>query len=136
MCDYSLLHVQSRAAQVGDKLISTSFQNTISRGFAAAGDLNTAVCLLPGTEIAFDREVEHENHLGSAIVRQSASVARFRQIDTQNPYVHHDALEFPDGTIVLLTRLLQGQCATVLQLPAAPHTAEEAAGQKRVEVIA
>ena len=136
MCDYSLLHVQSRAAQVGDRLISTSFQNTISRGFAAAGDLNTAVCLLPGTEIAFDREVEHENHLGSAIVRQSASVARFRHIDTQNPYVHHDALEFPDGTIVLLTRLLQGQCATVLQLPAAPHTAEEAAGQKRVEVIA
>src|SRR5436190_19949398 len=136
MCDYSLLHVQSRAAQVGDTLISTSFQNTISRGFAAAGDLNTAVCLLPGTEIAFDREVEHENHLGSAIVRQSASVARFRQIDTQNPYVHHDALEFPDGTIVLLTRRLQGQCATVLQLPAAPHTAEEAAGQKRVEVIA
>jgi len=136
MCDYSLLHVQSRAAQVGDKLISTSFQNTISRGFAAAGDLNTAVCLLPGTEIAFDREVEHENHLGSSIARQSASVARFRQIDTLNPYVHHDALEFPDGTIVLLTRLLQGQCATVLQLPAVPQTADEAADQKRVEIVA
>lgn len=136
MCDYSLMHVQSRAAQVGDKLISTGFQNTISRGFAAAGDLNTAVCLLPGTEIAFDREVEHENHLGSSIVRQSATVARFRQIDTQNPYVHHDALEFPDGTIVLLTRLLQGQRAIVLQLPAAPHTAEEADEQKRIEVVA
>ena len=136
MCDYSLMHVQSRAAQVGDKLISTGFQNTISRGFAAAGDLNTAVCLLPGTEIAFDREVEHENHLGSSIVRQSATVARFRQIDTQNPYVHHDALEFPDGTIVLLTRLLQGQRAIVLQLPAAPYTAEEADEQKRIEVVA
>jgi hypothetical protein len=136
MCDYSLMHVQSRAAQVGDKLVSTSFQNTISRGFAAAGDLNTAVCLLPGTEIAFDREVEHENHLGSAIVRQPAAVARFRQIDTQNPYVHHDALEFPDGTIVLLTRLLQGQRATVLQLPAAPHTAEEQSERKRVEIVA
>ena len=136
MCDYSLLHVQSRAAEVGDKLVSTGFQNTISRGFAAAGDLNTAVCLMPGTEIAFDHEVEHENHLGSAIVRQPASVARFRQIDTQNPYVHHDALEFPDGTIVLLTRLLQGQRATVLQLPAVPQTAEEAAEQKRVETVA
>jgi hypothetical protein len=136
MCDYSLLHVQSRAAQVGDKLVSTGFQNTISRGFAAAGDLNTAVCLLPGTEIAFDREVEHENHLGSSIVRQPAAVARFRQIDTHNPYVHHDALEFPDGTTVLLTRLLQGQRATVLQLPAAPQTVDEAADQKRIEVVA
>jgi hypothetical protein len=136
MCDYSLLHVQSRAAEVGDRLVSTSFQNTISRGFAAAGDLDTAVCLLPGTEIAFDREVEHENHLGSSIVRQPASVARFRQIDTQNPYVHHDALEFPDGAIVLLTRLLQGQRATVLQLPAAPQSAEEQVEQKRAEVVA
>jgi len=136
MCDYSLLHVQSRAAEVGDKLISTGFHNTISRGFAAAGDLDTAVCLLPGTEIAFDRQVEHENHLGSALVRQQATVARFRQIDTLNPYVHHDALEFPDGTIVLLTRLLQGQRATVLQLPAAPHTAHEQAEQKRVDVVA
>ena len=136
MCDYSLMHVQSRAAQVGDKLVSTGFQNTISRGFAAAGDLNTAVCLLPGTEIAFDHEVEHENHLGSAIMRHPATVARFRQIDTVNPYVHHDALEFPDGTIVLLTRLLQGQHATVLQLPAVPQTAEEQAEQKRVEIVA
>ncbi len=136
MCDYSLLHIQSRAAQVGDRLVSTSFQNTISRGFAAAGDLNTAVCLLPGTEIAFDGAVEHENHLGSAIVRQSATVARFRQIDTANPYVHHDALEFPDGAIVLLTKLLQGQHATVLQLPAAPRSAQEADEQKRVETVA
>ena len=136
MCDYSLLHVQSRAAQVGDQLISTGFQHTISRGFAPAGDLNTAVCLLPGTEMAFDREVEHENHLGSAIVRQPATVARFRQINTQNPYVHHDALEFPDGTIVLLTRLLQGQRVTVLQLPAAPQNAEEQAEQKRAEIVA
>jgi hypothetical protein len=136
MCDYSLLHVQSRAAQVGDRLVSTSFQNTITRGFAAAGDPNTAVCLLPGTEIAFDREVEYENHLGSLIVRQPATVARFRQVDTDNPYVHHDALEFPDGAIVLLTRLVQGQRATVLQLPAAPRSAEEAAEQKRVETVA
>ena len=49
---------------------------------------------------------------------------------------HHDALEFPDGTIVLLTRLLQGQHATVLQLPAVPQTAEEQAEQKRVEIVA
>jgi len=34
---------------------------------------------------------------------------------------HHDALEFPDGKIVLLTTLKPGQQATVLQLPAEPH---------------
>jgi hypothetical protein len=36
---------------------------------------------------------------------------------------HHDALEFPDGQVVLLTRLCEGQRATVLQLPAAAHPA-------------
>jgi hypothetical protein len=45
-------------------------------------------------------------------------VARFRQIDTESPHVHHDALEFPDGRVVLVTRLVEGQHATVLQLPA------------------
>jgi hypothetical protein len=36
----------------------------------------------------------------------------------------------------LLTNLCQGQEATVLQLPAAPRTAEEAEEQKRVAVVA
>jgi hypothetical protein len=35
--------------------------------------------------------------------------------------VHHDAFEFRDGKIVLLTRLIEGQQATVLQLPATPQ---------------
>jgi hypothetical protein len=43
--------------------------------------------------------------------------AIFRQVDQDDPYVHHDALEFPDGEIVLLTSLCNGQQATVLQLP-------------------
>ena len=42
--------------------------------------------------------------------------------------MHHDALEFPDGKILLLTQLKTGQKATVLQLPAAatiePRAAE------------
>jgi hypothetical protein len=45
---------------------------------------------------------------------------------------HHDALEFPDGRIVLLTKLSEGQEATVLQLPAQPTSAAEADTQKRV----
>ncbi len=57
MCDYSLEHVASRAATVADRLIVTPFSGTITRGFAGAGDLNRAVCLRPGTEIAFDEPV-------------------------------------------------------------------------------
>src|SRR2546430_7761108 len=44
---------------------------------------------------------------------------RSRHIEPENPQVHHDALEFPDGKVVLLTQLKTGQHATVLQLPAA-----------------
>jgi hypothetical protein len=60
MCDYSLEIVASRPAMVGDKLISTSFPHTITRGFASADDRNIAVCLLPGTELAFEKEVRCE----------------------------------------------------------------------------
>jgi hypothetical protein len=52
-------------------------------------------------------------------------LARFRQINMDNPVIHHDALEFPDGQVVLLTRLRVGQRATVLQLPASAHPAKE-----------
>ena len=47
------------------------------------------------------------------------------------PDVHHDALEFPKGQIVLITRLSEGQRATVLQLPASPHAATEAQEQEQ-----
>jgi len=60
------------------------------------------------------------------------STAIFRQVNKNDPFKHHDALEFPDGHIVLLTSLLEGQEATVLQLPAQPTTAAEAEAQKRI----
>ena len=63
MCDYSLDFVASRPAKVGDKLISTRFDNSITRGFAAVGEPNVAVCVLPGTEIAFEQEVEYRHAL-------------------------------------------------------------------------
>ncbi len=137
MCDYSLQYVASRPAKVGDKLVSTKFSNSITGGFAAVGEPNVAVCLLPGTEVAFEKEVECEHTLGFFPNRKlGEKVARFRQVNKEQPHVHHDALEFPGGTIVLLTRLSQGQQATVLQLPTAPRTAEEAEEQKRVGVVA
>ncbi|MPZ58702.1 MAG: hypothetical protein GEU91_19865 [Rhizobiales bacterium] len=136
MCDYSLQHIASRPAQVGDKLVSSRFDGTISRGFSAAGDPNVAVCLLPGTEIAFEKDVEYENSATYRREHVPMKVARFRQLNTNQPLVHHDALEFPGGETVLLTRLVEGQCATVLQLPAHPKTAEEAAEQTRVPIVA
>jgi hypothetical protein len=122
MCDYSLQHVASRAAKVQDRLIATTFPNSITRGFASVGEPNVAVCLLPGTEIAFDRDVEFQPAFRLLRPRTAAQrLARFRQIDTDQPNVHHDALEFPDGQVVLVTRLVPGQTATVLQLPAGKH---------------
>jgi hypothetical protein len=119
MCDYSLHQVSSRPAKVADKLVTTEFANSITRGFAAVGQPDVAVCLLPGTELAFDDNVQHQRAIrlfGKAHVDHK--VARFRQFDMDNPHVHHDALEFPNGEIVKVTRLIAGQTATVLQLPA------------------
>jgi hypothetical protein len=123
MCDYSLHDVASRPAKVGDKLITTRFANSLTRGFAAVGDRNVAVCLLPGTELAFHNEVEYERVFKLfGRVRLNQHVARFQQVDKDHPHTHHDALEFPNGEIVLLTRLTAGQTATVLQLPAATQS--------------
>jgi hypothetical protein len=121
MCDYSLENVASRAARIGEKLVSTQFVNSLTRGFAAIGEPNIAVCLLPGTELGFDQDVEFDHPLGLYERRKlREKVARFRQINLQSPYEHHDALEFPSGKLILLTRLCVGQTGTVLQLPA--HT--------------
>ena len=64
MCDYSLHLVASRAAKVGDELVTTKFNNSITRGFAAIGEPNLAVCLLPGTEVAFEKEVSFDRVVG------------------------------------------------------------------------
>jgi hypothetical protein len=116
MCDYSLHHVASRPAKVGDKLVATDFVKSITRGFTAVGEPAVAVCLLPGTELAFEENVQYQHPFGRACVDHK--VARFRQVNMHDPHVHHDALEFPDGQIVKVTRLVAGQHATVLQLPA------------------
>jgi hypothetical protein len=126
MCDYSLHHVANRRAKIEDKLVATKFNNSITRGFAAVGNPNVAVCLLPGTEIAFDDNVECEPSFGIGLLpnkKIGQRLARFRQINMDNLVAHHDALEFPDGQVVLLTRLCEGQRATVLQLPPGAHAA-------------
>ena len=135
MCDYSLHLIASRPARVSDELVSTRFVGSITRGFAAVNDPNVAVCLLPGTELAFEQEVKSERSFGFGYKRLGHKVARFREIDSDRPNVHHDALEFPDGQIVLVTKLREGQCATVLQLPVIPSEAmPEMQNQELLEI--
>ena len=139
MCDYSLHHVASRPATVGDKLVTTQFWNTTTRGFSPVGQPKVAVCLLPGTEVAFESEVQREvrgfrlRFFKREPEHIRHTVARFRQVNVENPHTHHDALEFPNGQVVLLTRLCVGQHATVLQLPA---QGKSAAGVADVEAQA
>jgi len=140
MCDYSLHLVASRPAKVGDRLVATDFARSITRGFAAVGEPDVAVCLLPGTEIAFEQEVQYDRAFslfGKARVEHK--VARFRQVNLEDPHVHHDALEFPGGQVVMVTRLLPGQRATVLQLPASVrHRARgtDTAPEREIEIEA
>jgi hypothetical protein len=136
MCDYSLQHVANRPAKVGDRLVSSTFVNSITRGFTAVGEPGMAVCLLPGTELVFDRDVECEHVLGFFPNKKlRENVARFRQINLDNPYEHHDALEFPSGRVVLLTRLSAGQRATVIQLPAGAQAGERTTNGEAVSEV-
>ena len=134
MCDFSLNFVTSRPAKVGDKLVSTRFDNSFTRGFAAVGEPGVAVCLLPGTELAFEKAVECKRGLvllPNLVIDET--VALFRQVNKENPNVHHDALEFLGGRTVLVHNLAEGQHVTVLQLPATPRNApavSEAKAQK------
>ena len=136
MCDFSLQAVRSRPAKVGDKLVTRDF-GTGTRGFAAADDLGLAVWAVPGTELAFAREVAclSIGLIGWKTKTINHQTAIFRQLNKERLAAHHDALEFPDGRTVLLTSLCEGQAATVLQLPAQPATAAEAQAQKRVTYV-
>src|SRR3954454_15808405 len=126
MCDYSLHLVSSRPARVDEKLVSTKFiGGTI--GFAATNEPTVAVCLLPGTEVAFETEIALNQSWSFFSERKpTGTVARFRQVNMDRAHTHHDALEFADGRIVLVTSLREGQRATVLQLPTLQKPASDA----------
>ena len=136
MCDYSLHAVASRPARVGDKLVTTHFPGSITRGFCDPRQPRVAVCLLPGTELAFDeKEVGQDAWFAFLPARKMPyKVARFRHINLNQRAMHHDALEFPDGKIVLVTDLCEGQNATVLQLPSTGRPATEPGEQVVPEI--
>jgi hypothetical protein len=119
MCDYSLHAVASRPAKVGETLITTTFPGTTTRGFASESDPAVAVCLLPGTELAFEQKVQFYSRW---VWKRTIDfrVGKFGTIGKEDPQRHHDAVEFPDGRSVLVTLLLPGQRVSVLQLPVNP----------------
>jgi hypothetical protein len=123
MCDYSLHAVASRPATVGETLITTTFRGTSTRGFAAEAEPEVAVCLLPGTELAFEDDVKYD-HRWIWTRTTSFRVAKFGVVEPNVPHRHHDAIEFPDGSNVLVTLLTEGQRATVLQLPVVHQISE------------
>ncbi len=125
MCDYSLHAIATRPAQVGETLITTAFRGTSTRGFASEAEHGVAVCILPGTELAFAENVRYDKRW--IWTRQvDFRVGKFGAIDQNVPDRHHDAIEFPDGSHVLVTLLCEGQRATVLQLPVLQPTVRRA----------
>jgi hypothetical protein len=125
MCDYSLHAVATRPAQVGETLITTTFRGTSTRGFASESEPAVAVCMLPGTELAFAETVKYDNRwLWKSGI--NFGVGKFGAIDPDVPNRHHDAIEFPDGCRVLVTQLLEGQRVTVLQLPVVQQSTSHA----------
>jgi hypothetical protein len=126
MCDYSLHALATRPAEVGETLITTTFRGTSTRGFASERDLNVAVCMLPGTELAFAEDVKYDNRwIWTRTV--GFRVGKFNTIDPHIRERHHDAIEFPDGSYVLVTQLCEGQKVSVLQLPVTQGMSERAA---------
>lgn len=125
MCDYSLHAMATRPARVGETLISTTFRGTSTRGFASESDPHVAVCMLPGTELAFAADVKYDNRwIWTRTV--PFRVGKFNAIDPHLRDRHHDAIEFPDGSFVLVTQLCEGQRVNVLQLPVTQPIAEPA----------
>ena len=126
MCDYSLQNVKTRPAKIGDKLFTRRFSSGTG-GFSAPEDINVAVCLLPGTELSFAYEVRRSRLWPWSKNTIHHKTAIFRQVNVDCLHAHHDALEFPDGDILLLTYLMEGQEAVVLQLPATSAKAPQRA---------
>ena len=123
-------HVASRPAVVGDELTLTrSYGGSSSKGFFPTSEENstTAVCLIPGTELAFAEPIKinacDSFYYESDHVVSEYSVAKFVEKGSKenDKFQYHDALELPNGRQVILQALPMGQKCTVLQLPAQPE---------------
>ncbi len=116
MCDFSLQSMQSRPARVDDKLVTRDF-GIGTRGSADVDNLGTAVCLMPGTELAFAGDVTCRTGLLGWPETIKHQTAIFRQVNKEKSAAHHDALEFPDGRTVLLTNCEQARLTVWCSCP-------------------
>src|SRR5262245_18434185 len=128
MCDYRLATIASRPAIVGDRLVTCRFKR-YTGGFCAIDAPDVAVCLSPGTELAFEQEFEPCNWLQRLWIRlrhgaTALKLARFRRTNLETIAAHHDAVEFANGAVVLVTNMRPGQLVRVLQLPVEAHVAK------------
>jgi hypothetical protein len=91
--------------------------------------------MLPGTELAFEENVEYDNRW---IWKRTVNfrVGKFGEVEPDVPHRHHDAIEFPDGSTVLVTLLSEGQRARVLQLPVVHPVTEPAQSETRANAAA
>jgi hypothetical protein len=62
-----------------------------------------------------------------------SGLGKFGAIDPDVPYRHHDAIEFPDGSNVLVTQLAEGQRVTVLQLPVVHQVTEHVRAESSLD---
>src|ERR1700722_26030 len=95
MCDYSLHAVASRPAKVGETLVTTSFYGTTTRGFAAKEEPRVALCLLPGTELAFEQDVRY-NRFRLSTKNAGFRVARFCTIQPRAPHQCRESFDASD----------------------------------------
>ena len=133
MCDYSLHAQMTRPAVKGERLRTHRFSMGCTGGFAPADDKSetpVAVCVRPGTELAFDKPVTSGSYFGMFPKRYQRQ-AVFAQHNVESLCVHHDTLEFPDGTNLLLHYCCPDQYATVLQVPA--EEAKDAPEARNIE---
>src|SRR5271157_682577 len=120
MCDYSLEAMASRPAVVGEKLITHKFASHTT-GFAEPNKTEMPVCVLPGSELAFDSPIKvNEGSWSAGWIETTldATVAVFAQ-DPKPEYGNtwRDCLELVDGRRFKLNQLIEGQTVSVLQLP-------------------
>jgi hypothetical protein len=117
-CDRRVVSLPGNPVSCGDNVVIGSAPT--SPGRATPG-------VMPGTELAFERDVVWDRPFSFFRRRLvTGRLARFRRVDPDNRHAHHDAVEFPDGRTVLLTMLRAGQRATVVQLPVRRESAQTA----------
>jgi hypothetical protein len=138
MCDYSLHNVAPGKGrrQAGDYKVRLSHARFCCHRRTECGSVPSS-----RHRSGIESEVERDHPFGRLLPNMQFGnlgdkVARFRQVNMDRPNTHHDALEFPNGQIVLVTRLCEGQRATVLQLPAPPCVTRESQEQMHVSPVA